>query len=62
MKTKYWWVLPVVAAVVISVNMCEGDRSHSPNAPRTEEGYRPSDPSRLAATGRPQLVEFYHRA
>jgi hypothetical protein len=24
--------------------------------------YQPSDPALLAVTGRPQLVEFYHRA
>jgi hypothetical protein len=24
--------------------------------------YRPSNPALLSATGRPQLVEFYHRA
>jgi hypothetical protein len=27
-----------------------------------KEVYRPSDPALLSATGRPQLVEFYHRA
>ena len=29
-------------------------------AAQTDGGYIPSDPSRIAATGRPQLVEFYH--
>lgn len=29
---------------------------------RADSGYRASDPALVAATGRPQLVEFYHRA
>lgn len=27
---------------------------------QTDGGYVPSDPARIGATGKPQLVEFYH--
>lgn len=31
-----------------------------PLAAQPHDAYTPSDPARVAATGKPQLVEFYH--
>ena len=32
MKGKYWWVIAAAIAVVVGINMCEGDPSHTPSA------------------------------
>ena len=36
MKRKYWWVIAAAIAVVVGINMCEGDPSH-----RAEDGSAP---------------------
>jgi hypothetical protein len=60
---RRWWIaaaLTVAAAVLVVVAVRARRMLH----PAAVAGvtYRPSDPARLAATGRPQLVEFFHHA
>lgn len=58
------WLIAVlltigVGAFLLARNQ-RGPAATSP--PSGESGYRASDPARFAATGRPQLVEFFHHA
>lgn len=52
-KRYVWWAL-----IVVLVALAAGRFYTS----RKGVVYQPSDPALLSATGRPQLVEFFHRA
>jgi hypothetical protein len=54
------WVTFVLAFVAAGMPACS--RSSAPPVPAThaEDSFRRSDPSSIGATGRPQLLEFYH--
>ncbi len=53
-------VLVVIGGLVFSRRQSGPTAARSPE--RVESAYQASDPGRLAATGRPQLVEFFHHA
>jgi hypothetical protein len=52
--------LALVAAAFITLGSLAGGQEPAKADPET--GFRRSDPSLLSATGRPQLVEFFHPA
>jgi len=60
-------VLLMLAVLVVAIGALVLSRRQSTptaaNPPeRVESAYQASDPGRLTATGRPQLVEFFHHA
>jgi hypothetical protein len=61
MKGGPVWVLAVVAATVALGAYFVLDREGR-RAAVAADAYQASDPALVASTGRPQLVEFYHRA
>jgi len=69
MKSRFGWAaaVGVLAVVVVGMVVLREHRLGSPPGPGTaaseaESGYRASDPTLMASTGRPQLVEFFHHA
>lgn len=62
MKSRWWIAAALTLAVAgLAVVAVSARRARHPAAVAGIT-YRPSDPARLAATGRPQLVEFFHHA
>lgn len=49
-------------AVAIAFVLAARLRTPATRSPAAASHYVASDPARLKATGRPQLIEFYHRA
>ena len=62
MKRRWWIAAALVAAAAVLVIVAESARRRPRPAAVAGITYRPSDPARLATTGRPQLVEFFHHA
>jgi hypothetical protein len=63
MRKRRWWIaaaLTVAVAVMVAV-VVSARRLLQPSTVAGST-YHPSDPARLATTGRPQLVEFFHHA
>lgn len=60
MKRQWWIALSVAVAGPVAVAV--GARHLAQPSPLAGTTYHPSDPARLAATNRPQLVEFFHHA
>jgi hypothetical protein len=67
-KRHVVWLLAVVLVVLGVAAFFLAQEQRRPAAAavagqaRPDSGYQASDPALVAATGRPQLVEFYHRA
>ena len=61
MKRRWWIATALAVAVAVLVFVAVSGRRLEPAAVAAIT-YRPSDPARLATTGRPQLVEFFHHA
>jgi hypothetical protein len=61
-----WLFATVVVAIAVGAFLLGPGQQQQPAAgtatTRPNSVYQPSDPALVAATGRPQLVEFFHRA
>lgn len=64
MKRHARWMLAVLVVAIGALVLSRRQSTPTAASPpeRAESAYQASDPGRLAATGRPQLVEFFHHA
>ena len=62
MKRRWWIAAALTVAVAAMVAVSVGARRLLQPSTVAGSTYHPSDPARLATTGRPQLVEFFHHA
>ena len=64
MKHHVRWMLAVLVVAIAALVLSRSQSSPRAASPpeRVKSAYEASDPGRLMATGRPQLVEFFHHA
>jgi len=62
MKRRWWIAAALAVSVAVLVVVSVSTRRLLQPSTVAGSTYHPSDPARLATTGRPQLVEFFHHA